>query len=137
MKLIADASIPGSDYINASYVSVSCYFIYFLIKHKYNNVTLPAIENKKFITTSIDLMYQFITTLGIPCFIHEEVEAPNRDCNLPNNHFTNKRQMYNFKLHIPWTFHYFWCLWEDHLYTVTSANFSKKISQMDSHVHTI
>lgn len=26
VKLIADASIPGSDYINASYVSVSSYF---------------------------------------------------------------------------------------------------------------
>ena len=63
-----------------------------------------------------------------------EVEAPNRDCNLPNNHFANKQQMSNFKLHIPWTVHCFQCLSEDPL---RSANFSKKISQMDSHVHII
>lgn len=45
MKLIADASIPGSDYINASYVSVSFYFLYISYFYKTSRLQLYYSSN--------------------------------------------------------------------------------------------
>lgn len=99
-------------------------------------VLFQLLKNKKCITTSIDLMYQFLTTLGIPCFIHGETEAPNRGCNLPNNHFTQGRCPTSNHISSG-PLHCFQCLSEDPLYTMRSASFSRKLSNGQSYPYNI